>query len=367
MAEGIHGLTPWAHAIVMVLAGAGMLMIVPLGLSLIAVPGPGVATVRRWWVVVALPAAVSLWLPRGLVTATMALPYLTAAAVLLTGSVIDIASRGRAAGRSAHGRDRHAVRDRGFDLALLTALAGPMIAASALVAERAGDRLFGFGLGTLELTVVHFHYAGFAAALVAALLLDREPGPVTALAAWCVPGGTLIVLIGYFAGDPVQLAGAAVLTLGMWLTGWVTWRAARPVDRVTRVLFRVGAAVLAATMVLALDWASGLPHLSVSWMVATHGVANASGFALCSLLAWRRVWGVVVAPTSVVPVVNQIELHPYFSQPDVQKADAEHGILTRAWSPTGGITFYPGSGDDRRNGPDPDATREILDQVISEE
>jgi diketogulonate reductase-like aldo/keto reductase len=53
--------------------------------------------------------------------------------------------------------------------------------------------------------------------------------------------------------------------------------------------------------------------------------------------------------TDVVPAVNQIELHPYFAQPDVQKADAEHGILTQAWSPIGGITFYPGWGEDRRN------------------
>jgi 2,5-diketo-D-gluconate reductase A len=57
----------------------------------------------------------------------------------------------------------------------------------------------------------------------------------------------------------------------------------------------------------------------------------------------------LLARTSVVPAVNQIELHPYFSQPDVQKADAEHGIVTQAWSPIGGITFYPGWGDDRRN------------------
>jgi diketogulonate reductase-like aldo/keto reductase len=42
----------------------------------------------------------------------------------------------------------------------------------------------------------------------------------------------------------------------------------------------------------------------------------------------------------VVPAVNQIEQHPYFSQSDVQAFDAEHGILTQAWSPIGGITFY---------------------------
>jgi diketogulonate reductase-like aldo/keto reductase len=44
--------------------------------------------------------------------------------------------------------------------------------------------------------------------------------------------------------------------------------------------------------------------------------------------------------TSVVPAVNQIEVHPYFRQSDVLTANAEHGILSQAWSPIGGITFY---------------------------
>jgi 2,5-diketo-D-gluconate reductase A len=52
----------------------------------------------------------------------------------------------------------------------------------------------------------------------------------------------------------------------------------------------------------------------------------------------------------IVPAVNQVELHPYFTQPDVQAAGAGLGILTQAWSPIGGITFYPGwGGEDRRN------------------
>jgi 2,5-diketo-D-gluconate reductase A len=53
----------------------------------------------------------------------------------------------------------------------------------------------------------------------------------------------------------------------------------------------------------------------------------------------------LVAKTEIVPAVNQIELHPYFTQPDVQAADDERGILTQAWSPIGGITFYPGWGE----------------------
>ncbi|KQP01351.1 aldo/keto reductase [Leifsonia sp. Leaf264] len=47
---------------------------------------------------------------------------------------------------------------------------------------------------------------------------------------------------------------------------------------------------------------------------------------------------------TVVPAINQLEVHPYFQQPAVQAADAELGILTQAWSPIGGITFYRDSG-----------------------
>lgn len=43
---------------------------------------------------------------------------------------------------------------------------------------------------------------------------------------------------------------------------------------------------------------------------------------------------------TVVPAVNQIEVHPYFTQAQLQAMHTEHGILTQAWSPIGGITFY---------------------------
>lgn len=46
--------------------------------------------------------------------------------------------------------------------------------------------------------------------------------------------------------------------------------------------------------------------------------------------------------TSVVPAVNQIEVHPYFRQSELLAVDSEHGILSQAWSPIGGITFYRG-------------------------
>ena len=45
---------------------------------------------------------------------------------------------------------------------------------------------------------------------------------------------------------------------------------------------------------------------------------------------------------SIVPAVNQIEVHPYFQQAALQRLHAAHGITTQAWSPIGGITAYRG-------------------------
>lgn len=50
---------------------------------------------------------------------------------------------------------------------------------------------------------------------------------------------------------------------------------------------------------------------------------------------------------TVVPAVNQLEIHPYFQQRAVLDFDDRHGILNQAWSPIGGITFYPGYGEHR--------------------
>ncbi|MEJ1087073.1 aldo/keto reductase [Microbacterium sp. Mu-80] len=43
----------------------------------------------------------------------------------------------------------------------------------------------------------------------------------------------------------------------------------------------------------------------------------------------------IESETGVRPVVNQIEVHPYFPQTDALQLHAEQGILTVAWSPLG--------------------------------
>ncbi|MEV5706453.1 YndJ family protein [Actinoallomurus sp. NPDC052274] len=283
-------------ALVDIVITVGMLVVVPMGLTLM--DGPGLTRLRRLWPAGAALGSIALWLPRGATAGVLAGAYaLFTAALALQApwrivrrrtaarSVPPAAGSGPPPGRSPLPRE----------LAFLTALVTPAVAGTAMVAERSGFRLFGFRLETLRLTEAHFHFAGFAAALIAGLVCRAEGDSAPArAAALTVPGGTAVVFVGFFVGDWVQLAGAAILTAGMWLVGWLTWRDVRgaETDPVARGLLALSASVLAVTMLLALDWAlgeaTGLPHLPIAWMAATHGALNAFGFAFCGVLAWRR-------------------------------------------------------------------------------
>ena len=85
---------------------------------------------------------------------------------------------------------------------------------------------------------------------------------------------------------------------------------------------------------LTLDAYRALEKLLADGRVRAIGVSNFMADHLDDLLK----------NTTVVPAVNQIEVHPYFTQPDVLSANAAHGILSQAWSPIGGITFYRDGG-----------------------
>ncbi|HEX8554142.1 MAG TPA: aldo/keto reductase [Sphingomonas sp.] len=43
----------------------------------------------------------------------------------------------------------------------------------------------------------------------------------------------------------------------------------------------------------------------------------------------------IIGATGVVPVVNQIELHPHFQQREARAYHETHGIVTQSWSPIG--------------------------------
>lgn len=85
----------------------------------------------------------------------------------------------------------------------------------------------------------------------------------------------------------------------------------------------------------------------IHWPAPAKGLALESWQAFIELQQQGRVRSIGVsnfrvedleklkAETGVVPVLNQIELHPYFNQPELREYHAANGIVTESWSPLG--------------------------------
>ncbi len=67
----------------------------------------------------------------------------------------------------------------------------------------------------------------------------------------------------------------------------------------------------------------GLVELRNRGVVRTIGVSNFTAEHLAA----------IIEDSGVTPAVNQIELHPYFSQAEMRAEDARLGIVTQSWSP----------------------------------
>ena len=85
----------------------------------------------------------------------------------------------------------------------------------------------------------------------------------------------------------------------------------------------------------------------IHWPAPSKGLAVETWKALVELQEQGRIRSIGVsnfriedlekleAETGVLPVLNQIELHPYFNQPELREFHASKQILTESWSPLG--------------------------------
>ena len=59
----------------------------------------------------------------------------------------------------------------------------------------------------------------------------------------------------------------------------------------------------------------------------------------------------LIARTGIVPLVNQVELHPFFTQGELRATHERLGIATQAWSPIGGVMRYVKDDPERASSP----------------
>src|SRR5919109_3778798 len=158
-------------------------VIVPLGLRLVPVTGyrsrQVLALARVLQPAGAAAAIVSFLISPGWTAGVIALGWLLVCAIAaLAGLVELIESRSL---RPAH-------------LVPLAAVAYLTVGAGWMVVSRAGLRPLGFSRDIVELTGVHFHYAGFAATLMAALtmMVLRDRGRLVQISI----AAALLILVG---------------------------------------------------------------------------------------------------------------------------------------------------------------------------
>jgi len=188
-------------------------------------------------------------------------------------------------------------RSRSFDeLSALLAFAYLAVGAAWFLASRLGWHPLDFREPIVLLTAVHFHYAGFAAAiLVRALWHILKRGFVRSLlfpvAAAGALGGPALLAAGFVIGPALKLIAALLVALGeIALAGCFIASLSDLTRAGARILLFVSAASVAVAMCLAALWAFGefprQPFLDIARMAAWHGSLNAFGFTFCGLAAF---------------------------------------------------------------------------------
>lgn len=266
------------------------LVVVPLGLKLTGqiesnrVPLALERVARFIQLPCALGVAVSFFFPRGIFAAALASTWLVFCGSLALGAVMRVF---KGAFRALHST---------FPVFAFLYLP---IGAAWLIASRLGLSPMGFQEPIVLLTAVHFHYAGFAAPLLARSsrlsFSDARMSSAGAILLNVVSAGVLagpgLLAAGFVIGPRVKLAAAVVLAaseVGLALS--FLFALPRIERAAPKVLISLSAASVVVAMVLAALWAVGeyplQPFVHLAEMARFHGTANAFGFTLCGLIGW---------------------------------------------------------------------------------
>jgi hypothetical protein len=264
------------------------LVIVPLGMELGREIGGGgrlLEWAQRLQPLGAGMAVVAMWLPPGRRAGVVALGWMGICALMAGDGVMELVRAWTDAGRSS--RATRAILAVGrMDLA---------VGGAWLVASRLGMRPMGIQEPIGLLTAVHFHFAGFATATIAAATLQfaerRGDARWLRRLVWMVVGMPIVVAAGFVISPVVKMVAAllfsvSVAGLAVALRAW----GRKATNRTARVLLQIAAGAIFAGMVLAAAYVvadyRGSDAVTIPQMARTHGVLNAVGFCLAGLLGW---------------------------------------------------------------------------------
>jgi len=177
-----------------------------------------------------------------------------------------------------------------------------------LCLSRLGANPLGFSDTIVLLTAVHFHYAGFTLPILVGMtgraLAEIRPSMWKAfrLVAAGVIAGPAFVAAGITFSPLIEVIAAVILATSLIILSLLTLFVIVPGihGHLARGLLFISAAALIVGMLFASVYAvgefTGTTVLSIPHMAQIHGLVNALGFVLCSLLAWS-----ILRPESHLP------------------------------------------------------------------
>jgi hypothetical protein len=266
-----------------------VLVIVPLGLSVVGPSDQTGSSIYKLIVwaqpVAALLALASFFFEKGVLSAILASAWLVLNMLVALYGLVRLTSRGF-----------HPLEELSIDAGLLYL----PVAGVWLVIYRLGIQPFDYGEVIILLTVVHFHFAGFATPIIAGMsgrvLASRNyPRKVFAAMVFATVAAMPLVAAGITFSPWIGFIGALLLAVGLVMLavltfGWVSG-AIEPAG--WRILLLIGALSSCAAMVLACLYAYSLAThtliITIPGMAMTHGLLNAFGFVTCSLFAWSQI------------------------------------------------------------------------------
>jgi hypothetical protein len=256
-------------------------VLVPLGLPFLP-DSPPVRLARLIQPVAAILSTVSFFLPKGILAAVLAAPWLALNGLVALGGLMAL---------------KTAFRGGFASLLLIAAMLFPPVGGIHLISSRLGHALGGFPEPIVLLTAVHFHYTTFAGPILAALVSRAGSGSGAFMAkagGAGLVGSTPLVAAGFIFSPPLKIVGVGILTVSVLLVA-ASQIAALPriPSRQARLLLALSSAAVLAGMILAAiyehGFTTGRSWLSIPQMAWSHGLLNGPGFSLGGLLAWTLV------------------------------------------------------------------------------
>jgi hypothetical protein len=273
------------------------LVIVPLGMELgIPIEGSGWfdEAARRLQPIGAAMALWTMWLAPGRRAGLAALAWMAVCALMAGSGLMTVARiiREKLTGEPSV---RDAATNRTAMILIAIARIDLAVGGAWLVASRLGMQPMGIREPIGLLTAVHFHYAGFATATVAAATLQfaerRGESRWLRRVALMLAGLPFVVAAGFVVAPALKMSAAvlfslSVAVLAIFLRGY----GVQANEPAARVLLQIAAGAVFIGMIFSSAYAvadfTGSDVLTVPQMARTHGLLNAMGFCLLGLLGW---------------------------------------------------------------------------------